>query len=82
MEHAGHRARPPSAGAGCNDRGKRPGHSAAACGRRTGAILQDDDVGIRRLTPALGEDEDYVFGELLGLSSAQRADLERREVIL
>jgi crotonobetainyl-CoA:carnitine CoA-transferase CaiB-like acyl-CoA transferase len=39
-------------------------------------------VGIRRLTPALGEDEDYVFGELLGLSSTQRADLERREVIL
>lgn len=40
------------------------------------------EVGIRRLTPALGQDEDYVFGELLGLSSAQRADLERREVIL
>ncbi|MFT3821151.1 MAG: CoA transferase [Rubrivivax sp.] len=38
--------------------------------------------GISRLTPALGEDEDYVFGELLGLSSAQRADLEAREVIL
>ena len=41
-----------------------------------------DDVGIRRLTPTLGQDEDYVFGELLGLSSAQRADLESREVIL
>ena len=40
------------------------------------------DVGIRRLTPRLGQDEDYVFGELLGLSSAQRADLEAREVIL
>ena len=40
------------------------------------------EVGIRRLTPRLGQDEDYVFGELLGLSSAQRADLERREVIL
>lgn len=40
------------------------------------------EVGIRRLTPALGQDEDYVFGELLGLDSAQRADLERREVIL
>ena len=38
-------------------------------------------AGIRRLTPALGQDEDYVFGELLGLSTAQRADLERREVI-
>jgi crotonobetainyl-CoA:carnitine CoA-transferase CaiB-like acyl-CoA transferase len=41
-----------------------------------------NDVGIRRLTPTLGQDEDYVFGELLGLSSAQRADLEGREVIL
>ena len=41
-----------------------------------------NDVGIRRLTPTLGQDEDYVFGELLGLSSAQRADLEEREVIL
>ncbi|KAA1014251.1 CoA transferase [Paraburkholderia panacisoli] len=39
------------------------------------------EVGIRSLTPALGQDEDYVFGELLGLSSAQRADLEAREVI-
>ncbi|WP_313624307.1 CoA transferase [Achromobacter sp.] len=41
-----------------------------------------DQIGIRRLTPALGQDEDYVFGELLGLDSAQRADLEAREVIL
>lgn len=41
-----------------------------------------DDVGIRRLTPALGQDEDYVFGELLGIDSVRRADLEKREVIL
>jgi benzylsuccinate CoA-transferase BbsF subunit len=40
-----------------------------------------DDVGIRRLTPALGQDEDYVFGDLLGMDSAQRRDLEAREVI-
>jgi len=32
--------------------------------------------------PSLGQDEDYVFGELLGLTAAQRADLESREVIL
>lgn len=38
-------------------------------------------VGIRRLTPALGQDEEYVFGELLGLDAAQRAELEAREVI-
>jgi crotonobetainyl-CoA:carnitine CoA-transferase CaiB-like acyl-CoA transferase len=47
-----------------------------------GRFGRTDDVGIRRLTPALGQDEDYVFGELLGLDSAQRADLEAREVIL
>ncbi len=40
------------------------------------------EVGIRKLTPALGQDEDYVFGELLGLDSTQRADLESREIIL
>jgi crotonobetainyl-CoA:carnitine CoA-transferase CaiB-like acyl-CoA transferase len=44
-------------------------------------FARTDDVGIRRLTPALGEDEDYVFGELLGLSNAQRSDLQAREVI-
>jgi crotonobetainyl-CoA:carnitine CoA-transferase CaiB-like acyl-CoA transferase len=40
------------------------------------------EVGIRRLTPELGQDEDYVFGELLGLSRAERDALETREVIL
>lgn len=40
------------------------------------------DVGIRRATPELGQDEDYVFGELLGLTRTQRTDLEEREVIL
>ncbi len=39
------------------------------------------DAGLRRETPALGQDEDYVFGELLGLDAAQRAALEAREVI-
>lgn len=39
------------------------------------------NVGLRRGTPELGQDEDYVFGELLGLSSGQRTDLENREVI-
>jgi len=38
-------------------------------------------VGIRRGTPDLGQDEDYVFGEMLGLTAAERADLEAREVI-
>lgn len=40
------------------------------------------EVGIDRLTPSLGQDEEYVFGELLGMTQAQRADLEQREVIL
>lgn len=48
--------------------------AAARFGKGPGA-------GIRRLTPSLGGDEDYVFGELLGLSSSQRSDLDRREVI-
>lgn len=39
------------------------------------------DVGIRRLTPELGQDEEYVFGQLLGMSEAQRAELVSREVI-
>ena len=38
-------------------------------------------VGIRSGTPDLGQDEDYVFGELLGLNAEQRQDLEQREVI-
>ncbi len=39
------------------------------------------EAGIHRGTPELGQDEDYVFGELLGLSSSQRADFENREII-
>lgn len=47
-----------------------------------GRFSRTNEVGIRRLTPALGQDEDYVFGELLGLSTVQRKDLEAREIIL
>lgn len=39
------------------------------------------EIGIHRGTPKLGEDEDHVFGELLGMSMAQRQDLEAAEVI-
>jgi crotonobetainyl-CoA:carnitine CoA-transferase CaiB-like acyl-CoA transferase len=38
-------------------------------------------VGLHRGTPELGQDEDYVFGELLGLGREERKDLEAREVI-
>ncbi len=40
-----------------------------------------DAVGIHRGTPDLGQDEDYVFGELLGMGREQRVDLENREII-
>jgi benzylsuccinate CoA-transferase BbsF subunit len=33
------------------------------------------------LTPELGQDEEYVFGQLLGMDSAQRAELEERGII-
>jgi crotonobetainyl-CoA:carnitine CoA-transferase CaiB-like acyl-CoA transferase len=39
------------------------------------------EIGIHRGTPRLGEHEDYVYGELLGMGSAQRQALEEAEVI-
>ncbi|MGM7668958.1 CaiB/BaiF CoA transferase family protein [Microbacterium sp. A93] len=39
------------------------------------------DVGIHRGTPELGGDEDYVYGELLGLGRAERMRLEEEGVI-
>lgn len=39
------------------------------------------DIGIHRGTPKLGEHEDYVYGELLGLGKAERQALEDAEVI-
>lgn len=39
------------------------------------------EVGIHRGTPQLGQDEDYVYGELLGITRAERQDLEEAEVI-
>ena len=39
------------------------------------------DIGIARGTPQLGEHEDYVYGELLGMTRAQRQALEESEVI-
>ena len=38
-------------------------------------------VGIDRGTPALGGDEDYVYGELLGMSTAERNALTEEQVI-
>ena len=39
------------------------------------------DIGIDRGTPRLGEHEDYVYGELLGMGRAERLQLEGAEVI-
>ena len=39
------------------------------------------EIGIHRGTPKLGEHEDYVYGELLGMSARERQALEEGEVI-
>jgi crotonobetainyl-CoA:carnitine CoA-transferase CaiB-like acyl-CoA transferase len=44
-------------------------------------LAKGEEVGIHRGTPKLGEHEDYVYGELLGLSTAKRQSLEAAEVI-
>lgn len=39
------------------------------------------EIGIARGTPTLGEHEDYVYGEILGMTRAARQALEDEEVI-
>lgn len=39
------------------------------------------EIGIHRGTPKLGEHEDYVYGELLGMGREERSALENAEVI-
>lgn len=39
-------------------------------------LSRSGDIGLARGTPGLGEHEDYVFGDLLGLTTEQRRDLE------
>ena len=39
------------------------------------------DIGIHRGTPKLGQDEDYIYGEVLGMNRAERSALENAEVI-
>lgn len=43
--------------------------------------MSETPCEVTRAAPVLGQDNDYVFGELLGLSSAEIADLKAREVI-
>lgn len=44
-------------------------------------LSKGPEIGINRGTPKLGEHEDYVFGELLGIGLAERRKLEDAEVI-
>jgi crotonobetainyl-CoA:carnitine CoA-transferase CaiB-like acyl-CoA transferase len=43
---------------------------------RTGFRLSDGTGGYERAGPTLGQDDDYVLGELLGLSAAERERLK------
>jgi len=44
-------------------------------------LSKGPDIGIHRGTPKLGEHEDYVYGELLGMDRSERQALEEAEVI-
>jgi crotonobetainyl-CoA:carnitine CoA-transferase CaiB-like acyl-CoA transferase len=44
-------------------------------------LSKGPEIGIDRGTPKLGEHEDYVYGELLGMSTAERQALQDEEVI-
>jgi crotonobetainyl-CoA:carnitine CoA-transferase CaiB-like acyl-CoA transferase len=44
-------------------------------------LSKGPEIGIGRGTPKLGEHEDYVYGELLGMSTAERQALGDEEVI-
>lgn len=58
-----------------------PGGSTRAAVGVPMRLSKGPEVGIHRGTPELGQDEDYVYGELLGLSRAKRSALEAAEVI-
>jgi crotonobetainyl-CoA:carnitine CoA-transferase CaiB-like acyl-CoA transferase len=44
-------------------------------------LSKGEEIGIHRGTPQLGEHEDYVYGELLGMGREERRALEEAEVI-
>ncbi len=47
----------------------------------TGFRLSDSPVGYDRAGPTLGQDNDWVLGELLGLSAEEQADLRERGAV-
>lgn len=44
-------------------------------------LSKGTEIGIARGTPTLGEHEDYVYGELLGMTTAERQALQDEQVI-
>ncbi len=44
-------------------------------------LSKGTEIGIARGTPKLGEHEDYVYGELLGMTISERAELQDEKVI-
>jgi crotonobetainyl-CoA:carnitine CoA-transferase CaiB-like acyl-CoA transferase len=44
-------------------------------------VLSRSDTDLWRSAPLLGEDNDYVFGEILGLDADRRAELAAKGVI-
>jgi crotonobetainyl-CoA:carnitine CoA-transferase CaiB-like acyl-CoA transferase len=44
-------------------------------------LSKSPDIGIQRGTPGLGDDEEAIYGELLGISRSERRRLEEAEVI-
>lgn len=58
-----------------------PGNSKRLAVGSPARFSHNSEVGIRRGTPGLGQDEDYVYGNLLGMDTATRRDLQEREVI-
>ena len=43
--------------------------------------LSETPLSVKRAAPVMGQDNDYVFGELLGMGSDEIAGLVEREVI-
>lgn len=58
-----------------------PGGKCRAAVKVPMRLSKGADIGIQRGTPGLGEHEDYVYGELLGMGRAERQALEESEVI-
>jgi len=43
--------------------------------------MSETPCEVWRAAPVMGQDNEYVFGELLGMASEQIADLKQRQII-